>query len=320
MKTVSFNSLGRTGHLGNQMFQFSALLCIAKINGFQFMLPNPLDIEGDYSLLFETFKLRSVDKNNFGISTFDTFYPDRNDGINFSEQYFKLCKNTNIEGYFQSLKYLQEIDSEVKSNFEFSDDIVVQLNTILKRNELNLQNFSFIHVRRGDYINKKEYHFNLDKSYYKKSINKFSKNEKFIVFTDDVDWSKNNLNLKNREILYFDDFYSNENKVNKSGIELCAMTYCKSGIISNSTFSWWGAYLQKNNGTIVCPNSSSWFGYKYFFKPKDLLREQWIKVNPNIFSLFILKLKRFGNFIKIIFLKIINLFKRYIIKLLKTQT
>jgi hypothetical protein len=79
---------------------------------------------------------------------------------------------------------------------------------------------------------------------------------------------------------------------NKESLELFVMSKCNGGIIANSSFSWWGAFLQNGRGKIVSPSSHSWFGYKYEFNAKELIYNHWVQVNPGIIKLIINLIKK----------------------------
>ena len=130
---------------------------------------------------------------------------------------------------------------------------------------INLEIVS-IHVRRGDYIKLQNYHLLLPKKYYDKAISLF-KDCFFIIFSDDIEWCKLNINSIN---VYFSE-------CNQDYIDLFLMSKCHHNIISNSSFSWWGAYLNKNiNKKVVCP--SKWFA-KLGPKKHDLILDDWLIID-----------------------------------------
>jgi hypothetical protein len=114
---------------------------------------------------------------------------------------------------------------------------------------LNLETCS-LHVRRGNYVERQQYHPLQTVEYYTKSIETIGKDKHYLIFSDDIQWCKENLS-----------FIENKTFVegNKDYEDLYLMSFCKDNIIANSSFSWWGAWLNKNNNKrVIYP--SVWFG------------------------------------------------------------
>ena len=164
------------------MFQFVALLAIAKENDYKFLLPNPKEVHYDNYALFDIFKLNSVSENNFGISSFNNIQTIDSDNFNYSDYYFELNDSVNLEGYFQSKIFVEKIKEDIKNNFQFKESILHKLSSILNFDSIDLQEYTFIHIRRGDYLEKKDYHFNLGMTYYKMQLKNMKKTKNFIIF------------------------------------------------------------------------------------------------------------------------------------------
>lgn len=138
--------------------------------------------------------------------------------------------------------------------------------------EIERCNSVFIHIRRGDYQSSKYKHLfegtcTLD--YYKRAIDYLKStivNPHFYVFSDDKTWAKGNLDLSQAT---FVDWNTKEN----SPLDMWLMSRCKSGIIANSTFSYWGAILGEKK-TIICPRK--W--YADAIKDPDWRLDSWIPV------------------------------------------
>ena len=172
--------------------------------------------------------------------------------------------NIDFQGYYQSDKYWIHCEKELIKHLKFSNNIKnIDIN-------YNLNNMCAIHVRRGDYINLSEYHVNLDIDYYSKAINFMTKKyiNKFIVFSDDIVWCKENFKQfqnKNIEINFSNNC--------SAGKDLFLMSKCSFHIIANSSFSWWGSTLGQSKLTISPKN---WFGPKINHNTSDLYRKSWI--------------------------------------------
>lgn len=148
-------------------------------------------------------------------------------------------------GYFQNKKYYGN-----------------NINTLkFKINELSVQNENYlsdientesvsIHIRRGDYLKpevQKKYGNIATDEYYTKAIERILKlveNPRFFVFSNDISWCKNNLNLKN--VCFVEG-----NNGKDSFMDMYLMSKCKHNILANSSFSYWGAMLNNNGGKIV---------------------------------------------------------------------
>ena len=124
-----------------------------------------------------------------------------------------------------------------------------------------------IHVRRGDYVKHPNHHPVQTIEYYNKSVEMVGKDTTIVVFSDDIEWCKKNFNIDN--IIYIED--------EKDYIELYLMSLCDNNIISNSSFSWWGAWLNTNeNKKVIAPNK--WFGSAINENTNDIIPKGWIKI------------------------------------------
>ena len=154
--------------------------------------------------------------------------------------------NNNIEffGYFQSSKNFFNYGEIIKKLFEPSEDFLSKIHNKFH----SFENSIAIHIRRGDYLSISHVLPVIDKSYIDHCLSKFDNHSQIYIFTDDKEWAKNNLKYENSIIVDGLDDYE----------EMWMISLCDNIIMSNSTFSWWGAYLYKNKNKIFCP--SLWFG------------------------------------------------------------
>ncbi len=182
-----------------------------------------------------------------------------------------------FKGYFQSAKYF---DTYRKILCEFlyfispseKKDLKKKYNEIYHKDIISIA----LHIRRGDYLRIPKVLINLSETdYYKKSIiyfqEKFSKtNYKFIIFSDDQDWSKNYIktNFPKLHPIF---------PIQKDYLELYLMSCCNHQIIANSSFSWWGAYLNKNPKKVVIA-PKKWFGQQGPLNWDDLYVDGWKKI------------------------------------------
>lgn len=178
----------------------------------------------------------------------------------YCEDMFKLPSNCYIEGWFQDEGYFKHIREELLR------EIVPKTNEIPMGliNDVENQESVAIHVRRGDFL------FNgmaLNSVYYNMAISEIRKkmpNAEFYVFTDDFRWVRRHLDIDN----CFK--YVNEDRAFNEANELFLMSKCKSMIASNSTFSWWGAWLNNNSPKkIIAPKI--WCSSQKTIVPNDWL-------------------------------------------------
>lgn len=256
---LAFNFLGKLGRLGNQMFQYAATRGISSIKGYEWCVPksNP-DID-----IFNTFKLTNCQSKN--IYMLDQGYAPivKEKFFHFDEVLFYMCPcDVSLYGYFQSEKYFKGIEDQIRNDFIFLDEIRDSCEEAIS----NIERPISLHIRRGDYLNKNEIYYNLELDYYENALNKFDSNRNVIIFSDDVEW------CKNQDIFSNDRFLISDNLDKK--IDMCLMSLCSDFIIANSTFSWWGAWLA-NRGKVIAPKK--WFKSEYEVKnqTKDLYLENW---------------------------------------------
>jgi hypothetical protein len=163
----------------------------------------------------------------------------------------EIAGNVIFHGYFQSYKYIEEFKPELLQLFNIKD---IQQN----------HNTCSIHVRRGDYVSLPDHHPLQTIEYYQNAINKIGKSNKFHVFSDDIDWCKNNFSSFDADLIY---------SSNKTATEdFQDMLTCENHIIANSTFSWWPAWIINNR--VIAPNK--WFGNFYKnYNQSDLIPKEW---------------------------------------------
>ena len=171
--------------------------------------------------------------------------------------------NYYIKGYFQDEKYFKHIRSTLLKEFVPPEKIKISREL---KNALNDNESVSLHIRRGDYVKLK---LSLNRLYYMKAIEYIKKiynNPIFVVFSDDLKWVRENIDTNSRVV------YANEDGKLKDYEELFIMSRCKSNIISNSTFSWWAAWLNTYEKKIV-------IAPKKWMKPQEnIIPNDWIVI------------------------------------------
>jgi len=262
---ITFSKLGNHGRLGNQMFQYSLLKTISLKNGFTLAIPKQ-----NHQLL-ECFdiKCKVYDlENEKTLNALSRFHKIYEKSFDFDENMFHVNDNSDLAGNFQTERYFNEYRDEILIDFTFNKEISDKALEIC--NNLKQQNKQLVslHVRRGDYVNLQNYHPLCDIEYYKNAVNNFE-NVKVVCFSDDIEWCK-------KEFGFIEDIFFSE--TNNPYVDLCLMSLCDHNIIANSSYSWWGAWLNKNSDKkIIAPKK--WFGPNYSqHDTRDLLPEGWIKI------------------------------------------
>ena len=190
---------------------------------------------------------------------------------------FELCKKKNklFYGDFESKDYFDFIREDLIKDFTPKHEPLKQNEELYRI--ANDKNSVCISIRRGDFITDSEIakkHLVCTEKYYYdavKLMEKKLKNPKFIIFSDDVDWCKKNMDFPK------DSVYETDN--NPVWEKLRLMYSCNNFIISNSTFSWWAQYLSRNsNKIVIAPNK--WKNYSYRDDRQfDIYEDTWELIN-----------------------------------------
>ena len=287
------------GGLGNQMFQYAAgrslslaTGCQLKIdisgfdnytlhNGFELgvfnisgEIANPnevIQLTGSHSKVANYLKrnLRIVKKTHF--IERDFFY---------NPKFFQVKQPVYLDGYWQAYEYSQTYEAKIRSEFTFRGQLD-ELNYEISK-QICTTNSVSVHVRRGDYLSNSAssvVHGFIGTDYYNKAIQLVKdrvSSPHFFVFSDDINWAKSNLPLNSNAV------FVSHNTGLTSFEDMRLMSMCKHNVIANSTFSWWGAWLNINlNKIVVAPKN--WFAdrtvvpnYNKFIE--DLILPNWILI------------------------------------------
>lgn len=277
-----------TDRVGNMLFQIAAGASLAYKNSSDFIACVSETTVPDGTRLIEY--LKPFKNNIFRNIKIVEGIPE--DSVEFNQQGFEYSpipyqENILLKGYFQSEKYfgknfiknLFAIDS---SSYEYIEN---------KYGHLLKQDIISIHVRRGDYVKRPLRQPVCEMPYFKRAIRFFGKSRQFLIVSDDIEWCKKKFKGENFH------FTQNESPI----IDLYIQSLCAHNIISNSSFSWWGAWLNSNESKIVIA-PKKWFGVQMkSYNLSDLIPDNWIKIdNPRTPSLQI----------KIFFYWFIDVFKR----------
>jgi len=264
---ITHQSIGYSGRLGNQMFQYAALKSVSLKTGFDCFLPNHLNIKYDGLFDFTNhkwieYKLDLLDGFNLKCEITNTLpekvYTEKH--FTFDSEVFNISDNTSIDGYYQSYKYFEEYENEIRNEFQFKPEISHKCISEISK----YPNPVAVHIRRGDYVKHPGF-WVVTPEYLENALQFFNDKEyTFLIFSDDIEWCKE---------IFPDGVVFIQG--NSQFEDLCLMSLCEHNIISNSTFSWWAAWLNTNpNKRIIAPNN-------WYTDPKplyDLYPNNWIKI------------------------------------------
>lgn len=278
------------GGLGNQLFQYSLGRSLSiknndllKLDLSDFTKDNPRSYGLGYFNILENFAteedVNKIKKTGF-LKIVDNFKPYykrsviKYKGYDFDPNILKLSGNFYLDGYWQSEKYFKDIGSIIRKEITLKEPLADKYANLI--NNIKNTNSISIHIRRGDYVASKKFskvYKLLDEKYYQKAVGLVAEkinDPQFFIFSDDIDWVKQNLNIPYPKI-----FVSGENEI-KDYEELVLMSLCKHNIIANSSFSWWGAWLNQNTSKIVI-SPDKWFNDETN-NAKNLIPENWIRL------------------------------------------
>lgn len=283
------------GGLGNQMFQYAFGISLAKtkkqklyfdLSFLEHPVLDNLYTKRNYELnIFKNIKVKSVSTillflsrntitrkiaNKLGFKVLSNYQEQK---FSFDEKIGKEVIPYYYDGYWQSYKYFNNHIDIIKDSFIFQENVLNIYNLSILHNIRGNESCS-IHIRRTDYLSKNALNFhgtcNLD--YYQKAVDFICskiKSIQFFIFSDDYSWAKENI-----KVTVENSFLIEGNHYENSWIDMFLMSQCSHNIIANSSFSWWGAWLNENpNKIIVGPQD--WFAEKSI-NTSDLLPKEWV--------------------------------------------
>ncbi len=250
---IIYSKLGVKGNLGNQLFQVASTLGIAQSNNQEAGFP-----KWEYSIFFEN-DLPKINEHK-------DFIQKKEPSFNYHKLILK-DENYDLNGWFQSEKYfdIRQVEEQFTFKYSLIQSIKERYSHLLDSNHI------LISVRRGDFVNH-PYYFQLSYKYY------------FLAITENFpDWKSRNLIFTSDDISYCKKHFSflrNSYFLNDlNGIEqLVFGSLSKDFVISNSTFSWWVAWLgEKKDSIIIRPEKNFRGLFAIKNNDNDYFPERWIQ-------------------------------------------
>lgn len=285
------------GGIGNQMFQYAAGRSLAihlndyymldlndfdryvHHNGYElkcvFDVPveptSPDELQSVLGLRRLSLVKKILRRRQFSFLRGQTFIVEPH--FNFWPKFFSLNSSSYLYGYWQSEKYFKSIEKVIRDHFTFKKPLAGK--NLIAANQIDTINAISLHVRRGDYVNDSKTSNIMsvcDSDYYGQAVsymaNKVS-NPVFYVFSDDMDWVRRSVRID------YSCVYIDHNKGLDSYIDMQLMSLCKHHVIANSSFSWWGAWLNPRAEKIVIA-PRVWF--RNGNNDSDLIPSEWVRL------------------------------------------
>jgi hypothetical protein len=284
---MSIVAVELSGGLANQLFQYAAGLALARRHGAQLVLDStlfrrrsesrrlalkPFALEG----AFLTSRVRFTGGGKLANLTVDGLSHEpaglevvRESGFDYDPEFERLGTNVYLRGYWQSSRYFDHLTADLRAMINIPDLELDEPTRTLRR-EIKTGPSVGIHVRRGDYLVEpyRSHHGVCSADYYRAAMERLRSevpNCKFYVFSDDVEWCR--ANFRDEDTLVVGLYGPNQGH-----IDLGLLADCNHRILSNSSFSWWSAYLSDSSkGKTIAP--TPWFQNKS--SVPDLIQPTW---------------------------------------------
>ncbi|MFK7840344.1 MAG: alpha-1,2-fucosyltransferase [Bdellovibrionales bacterium] len=279
-------TLNLSGGLGNQMFQYASGLALAKHNSTALKLDLSEFLHYPLrSYMLNCYKLSDEVKFNAGIKfkwlqKIKNRLPDPNKytepHYHYDPNFFEAKDGFSVTGYFQSENYFKAIENDIRDHFTIKENLSSSSANIEKQIKAAKHAVS-LHVRRGDYVSDtktQKVHGSASEDYYKSAvghlIEKLGEDIHFFIFSDDTQYAQSNFDFcQQKTIVSGNDDAPHE--------DMYLMSQCHHNILANSSFSWWGAWLNEHKDkNVIAP--AQWFSAETLKEKSiaDLFPKDWI--------------------------------------------
>ena len=285
------------GGLGNQMFQYAFARALAAASADEVFIDcsapgteaahNGFELDRIFSIALPPAPTGAAEKLSVRPSGFlnrlrRKYFTKRSHRIDrefrYQPELLALSGDVYFEGYWQSEKYFLGIGEELRCDFTFARALADKNDALLR--ELP-RPIASVHVRRGDYLKYKNLNI-CTPEYYSRAIRRISSRggaSSYLVFSDDIGYCRATLDFGGAPVAFVD-----WNRAEASWQDMAMMSRCDCHVIANSSFSWWGAWLDPNPAKrVVAP--SIWNRREirsndryYSFSFDDVLPASWERV------------------------------------------
>lgn len=266
------------GGLGNQMFQYAMGLAQARRLGVELQL-DVTRLQHDRMRQYNLGLFKIDDKLVIG---------SRATVLESSMRYDqnlvdRIADNDVIERNYQCEKYFLSVQDEVRQKFVPRQSLPQLFVPSMIKSIKDAGNRSvFLGIRRTDYVEKQDFHGVLGRSYYEQAIDRIRLDRgiepMIFIFSDDPSWCKKNMLTIGKEVMFPGSYdQTTPGHLGREDVDLYLMSLCQHGIIANSTFHWWGAWLgdTKTDRTIIGPKQ--WFTTTTE-DATDIIPDRWIRL------------------------------------------
>lgn len=264
------------GGLGNQMFQYAYAKALED-KGYEVQI----DISklknykiADYQLDMYHTNIQTSSLLVNILSKTGIIKSLKENSLAFDDDFLHINDNRYIKGYFQSEKYFSSIRDVLLKQFIIKTKLSINSEKIKNDILKNQKNTCSLHIRRGDYVSNEKtnkIHGACSVEYYNKAIKTMERDKtKYFIFSNDIIWAKENIKVQNA-------FYVENEKDKIPQEDIYLMSLCENNITANSSFSWWGAWLNQNSEKkIICPKV--WFADSQKNEENEIACESWIQI------------------------------------------
>ena len=286
---MTFVSCKLIGGLGNQLFQIFATMSIAITTNQAFIFPysEMLTTGIPRQTYWKTLLDRLINYTTFQTAESDNSYIfslphvgergfeyDELVGIRVNLEKGSLC----LHGYFQSYKYFEKQYETITNIIGLRE----KQESILEKTKIIVKNTVSIHFRLGDYVSKQNYHPVMSVKYYMNALTRIIDELgidtfRVVYFGEKDDEPTINISIQvlAKKFPYLEFVKAD---LEEDWEQMLLMSVCSHNIIANSSFSWWGAYFNKNPDKIVC-YPAVWFGPAIInHSTKDLCPSSWTRI------------------------------------------
>lgn len=276
------------GGLGNQLFQYSFGRALTISSGRRLILDETPDKRGRFPFYLRHFafykemdthqRQQCIHRNKVARKIAELVGKSpviiKEESLSFQEMELDLSKNFYFDGYWQSEKYFSDISDIIRSDLQITTPPSAKNQRCM--DEIRSSPAISLHIRRGDYLLPVhvEFHGAPSMKYYYDALrfvaDRMTEEPVVYIFSDEPAWVRNNIDLP------YETRVVGHNDAINSFEDIRLMSACRHHIIANSTFSWWGAWLNRSNDKVVVA-PKRWFADRNTFNA-DIIPDGWFQL------------------------------------------